>query len=144
MRGTANLVVADLRDYVGALTPWSNCRRRSPAPGEDSRRGARQRERSRLIGGVLVFGGSERTTVEGGFGGATGANDVASARIAQRTNFRTMFIALPCLLLVSCCGVLSAMGALSVALLSSTTLGVEAPMQNQCKLYAATVNESMQ
>ena len=45
-----------------------------------------------MIGGVLVFGGSERTTVEVGFGGATGANDVASARIAQRTKFRTMVI----------------------------------------------------
>ena len=45
-----------------------------------------------MIGGVDVFGGSERTTVEAGFGGATGANDVASARIAQRTKFRTMGI----------------------------------------------------
>ena len=45
-----------------------------------------------MIGGVDVLGGSERTMVDAGFGGATGANDVASARIAQRTNFRTMGI----------------------------------------------------
>ena len=36
-----------------------------------------------MIGGVDVFGGSERTTVEIGLGGATGAKDVVSARIAQ-------------------------------------------------------------
>ena len=36
-----------------------------------------------MIGGVDVFGGSERTTVEAGFGGITGAKDVVSARIAQ-------------------------------------------------------------
>ena len=36
-----------------------------------------------MIGGVDVFGGSERTRVEASFGGATGAKDVVSARIAQ-------------------------------------------------------------
>ena len=32
------------QDYVGALTPWWNCTRRSPTPARGSRRGARQRE----------------------------------------------------------------------------------------------------
>ena len=76
-----------------------------------------------MIGGVLVFGGSERTTVEVGFGGATGANDVASARIAQRTKFRTMVIDRVLAIGELLWSALSAMGALSVALLSSTTAG---------------------
>jgi len=43
-----------------------------------------------LIGGVLVFGGSERTTVEVGFGGATGAKDVVSATKVQRRRLRIL------------------------------------------------------
>ena len=44
-----------------------------------------------MIGGVDVFGGSERTTVEVGFGGATGAKDVVSATIVQRRRLRIVF-----------------------------------------------------
>ena len=81
-------------DYVGALTPWSGVGAVAQLQQEiAAEEPARESAVARLIGGVDVFGGSERTTVEVGFGGATGANDVASARIAQRTNFRTMFIA---------------------------------------------------
>ena len=79
------------------------------------------------------MGGSERTMVEVGFGGATGAKDVVSARIAQRTKFRTMVID-RVLAIGELLWSALLMGALSVALLSSTTtLGVEAPMQNHCK-----------
>ena len=53
-----------------------------------------------MIGGVDVFGGSERTRVEVGFGGATGANDVVSARIAQVSRV-LMFLLSMLLLLVA-------------------------------------------
>ena len=45
-----------------------------------------------MMGGVDVFGGSERTTVEVGFGGATGANDVVSARKEQRRRLRIVLL----------------------------------------------------
>ena len=41
-----------------------------------------------MIGGVDVFGGSERTTVEVGFGGATGAKDVVTATKMERRRLR--------------------------------------------------------
>ena len=68
------------------------------------------------------MGGSERTMVEVGFGGATGAKDVVSARIAQRTKFRTMVID-RVLAIGELLWSALLMGALSVALLSSTTAG---------------------
>ena len=45
-----------------------------------------------MIGGVDVFGGSERTTVEAGFGGITGAKDVVSARKEQRRRLRIVLL----------------------------------------------------
>ena len=52
-----------------------------------------------MIGGVLVFGGSERTTVDVGFGGITGAKDVVSATIVKRRRLRMLLLcnALACL-----------------------------------------------
>ena len=45
-----------------------------------------------MIGGVDVFGGSERTTVEAGFGGITGAKDVVSARKEQTRRLRIVLL----------------------------------------------------
>ena len=83
-----------------------------------------------MIGGVDVFGGSERTTVEIGFGGATGAKDVVSERIAQVS--RVLMFLLSVLLAHRSVADAVALGCFCLLLLQSKTTWFRAGLQG-CK-----------